>query len=65
MKAAIAALAVLLSATSVDPVRDYHGRSMDGLCRSFVEWQRIMKAEGYPPEAYAKTGMERHCPGMV
>lgn len=38
---------------------------MNNLCRGFVAWQRIMKAAGHPPNTYAGTGMERHCPGMI
>jgi len=37
----------------------------DNLCKSFVEWQRAMKRDGYPEDTYMGTGMEKHCPGMV
>lgn len=59
----LCAIALIFSATSFDPaIRD---TSIDVLCPSFIEWQRIMKSEGYQTEKYAKTGMEKFCPGMV
>lgn len=68
MKTALLLSLVLLAAPTETASRwrsDNLDRSLDALCSSFGRWQASMRAEGRPETDYARTGMERHCPGML